>query len=133
VPAHRADADHSIEHTNGGPTIDTNLGPGCRHDHRLRHHGGWTLTHTTPGHFTWTSRLGHTYHRQPPPDLDDLPAPMPTPINADNEDDANDSAYLSTQDWRDSHCMQPEPPRPPAPSPIHAPPSPSPGDDTPPF
>ena len=25
VPAHRADADHSVEHAEGGPTIDTNL------------------------------------------------------------------------------------------------------------
>jgi hypothetical protein len=132
VPAHRADADHSVEHGNGGPTIDTNLGPGCRHDHRLRHHGGWTLTHTKPGHFTWTSRLGHVYHRPPPPDLDDLPEPMPTPINADNEDHLDEFAYPSTQDWRTNQCMQPEPP-PPPPPPLPAPPSPAPGDDTPSF
>ncbi len=68
VPAHRADADHSIEHARGGETTDTNLGPSCRHDHRMRHEGGWTLEQTSPGQFTWTSRLGHTYYRQPPPE-----------------------------------------------------------------
>ncbi len=78
VPAHRADADHSVEHAAGGETVDTNLGPSCRHDHRLRHEGGWTITQTQPGNFTWTSRLGHTYHRQPPPDFR-RPARPPCP------------------------------------------------------
>ena len=35
------------------------------------------MAQNSPGQFIWTSRLGHTYHRQPTPDLDDLPEPMP--------------------------------------------------------
>ena len=87
VPAHRSDADHSIEHAQGGETTDTNLGPSCRHDHRMRHEGGWTLKQTSPGQFTWTSRLGHTYQRTPPPDLDDLPQPMPTAETGVDDDE----------------------------------------------
>jgi HNH endonuclease len=48
VPAHRADADHTTEHARGGSTTDDNLGPGCRHDHRLRHDGGWRIVQTRP-------------------------------------------------------------------------------------
>jgi hypothetical protein len=133
VPAHRADADHSVEHAAGGETVDTNIGPSCRHDHRLRHEGGWTITHTQPGHFTWTSRLGHTYHRQPPPDLADLPDPMPTPIGGDRNDDDDTFADPSTEDWQNSTCMQLERPRRPAPPPPPEPPPPPPEDDIPPF
>ncbi len=39
-----------------------NLGPLCRHHHRLKHEAGWKLEQPTPGTFTWTSPLGHTYH-----------------------------------------------------------------------
>ena len=86
APAHRGDADHSVQHARGGATVENNLTPPCRHDHRLRHDGGWTLKQTAPGHVTWTSRLGHTYHRRPPPGLlTDLPEPMPS---ATPDDDA---------------------------------------------
>ena len=132
VPAHRADADHSIQHAHGGETTHANLGPGCRHDHRLRHDGGWTITQTEPGHFTWTSPLGHVYHRTPPPGLDELPDPMP--VTGDDGDDADEPAALSTQDWRTATCMEPELRRPPAPpEPPPPPPPPSPEDDPPPF
>ncbi len=141
VPAHRADADHSIEHARGGETTDTNLGPSCRHDHRMRHEGGWTLEQTSPGQFTWTSRLGRTYYRQPPPGLDDLPEPMPA---AEGGDDDDEPALPSTEDWQNSTCMEPERPQPPAPPPpqprqpstlemLLSPASPDDGDDPPPF
>src|SRR5258705_103953 len=100
VPAHRADADHSIEYAHGGGTTAIKIGPACRPDPRLRHEGGWTLTHTQPGHFTWTSRLGKTYHRLPPPDLDDLPDPMPPPTSAEDTHIDDEYTYPSTQDWR---------------------------------
>ncbi len=129
VPAHRADADHSVEHINGGETTDTNLGAACRHDHRLRHEGGWTLEQTSPGQFTWTSRLGHTYHRTPPPELDDLPEPMP---GSAKDDDAAEFDQPSTEDWRNSTCMEPERPQRPAPPPPAPPPT-QPEDDIPPF
>jgi len=55
VPARRTDADHSIEYARGGATTDANLGSACKHDHRLRHEGGWILTQIATGHFLWTS------------------------------------------------------------------------------
>jgi hypothetical protein len=140
VPASRSDADHSIEHANGGQTVDTNLGPACRHDHRLRHEGGWTLTQTQAGHFTWTSRFGHTYHRQRPPDLNDLPDPMPESDREPDEPDPAESIHPitgqrfgpSTEDWQHDSCMQPPPPPPPEPPPPPPPPTPH-DDDPPPF
>ncbi|WP_345703488.1 HNH endonuclease signature motif containing protein, partial [Pseudonocardia eucalypti] len=43
-PATQSEQDHTHDHQHGGPTTHTNLGPGCKHDHRLKHEGGWTVT-----------------------------------------------------------------------------------------
>ena len=86
APAHRADADHTIEHSRGGPTLDTHLAPACNHDHMLRHEGGWTVTQPTPGRVVWTSPLGLTYERAPPLDLHDLPEPRPGAVHEDDYD-----------------------------------------------
>jgi len=77
APAHHTDQDHTIDHAHGGPTLDWNLGGGCRHDHRLKSDGGWMLTQPEPGHFRWTSRLGHTYQVHPEPIIEPLPDPIP--------------------------------------------------------
>jgi hypothetical protein len=77
--AHSADLDHTVDHNHGGPTTKANSGPLCRHDHRLKHPGRWRLHQPTPGHFTWTSPLGRTYHTQPPPIIANLPEPRPRP------------------------------------------------------
>ena len=77
APAHHTDQDHTIDHAHGGPTLDWNLGGGCRHDHRLKSDGGWMLTQPGPGHFRWTSRLGHTYQVHPEPIIEPLPDPIP--------------------------------------------------------
>jgi HNH endonuclease len=61
MPAADCDLDHTIDHAHGGATSDHNLEPLCRHDHKVKHHGGWKLRRTPHG-YTWTSRLGHTYH-----------------------------------------------------------------------
>ena len=61
MPAADCDLDHTTDHAHGGRTSDHNLGPLCRHDHMVKHHGQWKL-HRTPHGYTWTSRLGHTYH-----------------------------------------------------------------------
>ncbi|BCB88952.1 HNH endonuclease signature motif containing protein [Phytohabitans suffuscus] len=61
TPAHRADLDHTIAWQDGGPTTAANLGVLCRHCHGYKHSAGVTLTQPTPGTFTWTTRLGHTY------------------------------------------------------------------------
>jgi hypothetical protein len=81
VPAHRADADadHSIEHAERRETTDANLGPGCRHGHRLRHEGGWTLTHTEPGRFTWKAGSGTPTTAYPHPSSTICPNPCRRP------------------------------------------------------
>lgn len=81
--AHSADLDHTVDHNHGGPTTKANSGPLCRHDHRLKYPGRWRLHQPTPGHFTWSSPLGRTYHTQPPPIITDLPEPRPRPDDPD--------------------------------------------------
>jgi Domain of unknown function (DUF222)/HNH endonuclease len=66
MPSGQCDIDHHLAWKNGGLTTDDNLGPLCRHDHRLKH-SGWKLKQTKPGHYQWTSPLGHTYTTGPDP------------------------------------------------------------------
>jgi hypothetical protein len=79
APARASDLDHTREHACGGTTVEGNLQPLCRHDHRLKHEGGWALHQPEPAQFVWTSRLGHTYPVHPPPILEPLPEPAPAP------------------------------------------------------
>ncbi len=78
-PARHADLDHTVDHTHGGVTTEANSGPLCRHDHRLKHAGGWRLGQPEPGHFVWTSPLGRIYHARRRPIIQDLPGPLPRP------------------------------------------------------
>jgi len=114
APAHSADKDHTLDHANRGPTTDGNLGSVCRHDHRLKHEGGWTLQQPQPGLFRWTSRLGHTYHR-PPPAINE---PLPDPIKPDRPPwpliIPPDDGWEDTHIWEDTPPkpdLEPEPPR----------------------
>ncbi|MGH3798694.1 MAG: DUF222 domain-containing protein [Pseudonocardiaceae bacterium] len=123
APARTADKDHTRDHGYGGPTTDDNLGDACRHDHRLKHEGGWRLHQPQAGHFRWISRLGHSYHRRPPPILEPLPDPIsrdrpPYPLRIPLDD-----GWEDTEIWEDP---------PPAPEP-DLPPEPDPGADIPPF
>ena len=77
APARSADKDHTLDHAKGGPSTGPNLGDACRHDHRLKGEGGWALHQSQHGVFCWTSRLGHTYQRQPPAIIEPLPDPIP--------------------------------------------------------
>ena len=79
APAHSADTDHTLDHTRSGPTAEHNLGDACRHDHRVKHDGGWQLHQPKPGLFRWISPLGRRYHTRPQPIIDDLPDPIPGP------------------------------------------------------
>ncbi len=58
APAHTADKDHTVDHAYGGPTLAHNLGDACRHDHRLKSEGGWTLHQLQPGVFRCTTPKG---------------------------------------------------------------------------
>ncbi|MDQ3988293.1 MAG: HNH endonuclease [Actinomycetota bacterium] len=122
APARATDQDHTRDHARGGDTSEDNLGGACRHDHRLKHEGGWTLTQPEPGRFTWTSRLGRTYQTWPSPIIETLPDPIP------RDRDPYPRTVPNDQDWENSTILDEalpelEPP----------PPSYDPGDDPPPF
>jgi hypothetical protein len=120
APAHRADTDHSVEHSRGGATTDAGLASACRHDHMLRHDGGWSVEHTAPGQLIWISPLGRRYRTRPPPGLLDLPEPRPGAI--DDRDPEPDFEH-PLPGWDPISCLQPQPqpPPPPAPKPARNP------------
>jgi hypothetical protein len=127
APARGTDADHTLDDARGGTTTQDNLGPACRHDHRLKHDGGWQLDQLKSGHFRWRSRLGHTYQVDPPPIIEPLPDPIPR--------DGPAPPLVSSLDhyWDDSVIWDGSSPggatrTPPGPSP-----PPVPDDDPPPF
>lgn len=116
APAHTADQDHTIDHAHGGPTLAPNLGAACRHDHRLKGEGGWTLHQPQSGVFCWTSRLRHTYQHQPPAIIEPLPDPIsrdrpPYPLAIPPDD-----GWEATEIWEDLP-PDPEPDPPPEPDP----------------
>ncbi|MBP2477994.1 hypothetical protein JOF53_006866 [Crossiella equi] len=61
------DLDHTIPFENGGPTSPDNLGPLCRHHHRLKQSEAWPwrVEQHPGGHFTWTSPTRRTYETHP--------------------------------------------------------------------
>jgi hypothetical protein len=67
-PAHRCELDHIDPfrpgRPTGGHTCDCNLCPLCKHHHRAKDGGEFTLTRTPDG-YHWTTPLGRTY-TQPP-------------------------------------------------------------------
>ena len=65
TPADRSDIDHVTTFATGGDTSPPNLITLCRRHHRLKHHGGWTLTMTPTGVATWTNGIGQRYHTHP--------------------------------------------------------------------
>ncbi len=67
MPARRSQIDHTIRHTDGGPTQHDNLGALCEYHHHAKDFGGWQLTQTAPGRFTWTSPRSRIYHVGPEP------------------------------------------------------------------
>ena len=112
APAHRTDTDHTLERAKGGATVDIGLAAACRHDHRLRHEGGWHVEHDQPGQITWTSRLGRAYQRHAPPGLLDLPEPR---LDAIDDRDPEPPPY-DPPPWADpDSCLEQEPQPPPAP------------------
>lgn len=67
MPAWQSDIDHNQRYADGGPTTHDNLCALCRHHHRVKETGGWVLTQTRPGHFTWISPMGRVYEIRPEP------------------------------------------------------------------
>ena len=120
-PARGTDADHTQDHARAGPTIAGNLGHACRHDHLLKHEGGWRLDQPTPGQFRWTSRLGHRYLVPPRPIIEPLPDPI---VRSGPAPALVVPCHPDLGMWKDSpsehHTTPPAPPR-------------DPDDDLPPF
>ncbi len=72
--------DHTTPWTPHAPSSTTaaNLASLCHRTHNAKTHGGWTLTHPTPGTLTWTSPTARTYHRTPPPLVTGWPTTDPS-------------------------------------------------------
>jgi Domain of unknown function (DUF222) len=68
-PARRCDLDH-VKPWPAGPTAASNLISLCRHHHRLKHSGRWTVTADHHGTVTWTAPTGRGYETRPPPIAD---------------------------------------------------------------
>jgi len=64
-PAIHTDLDHRHPHQAGGQTTADNLHCLCRHHHRLKHRGGWTVQPHPDTSHTWTSPTGRTYRTEP--------------------------------------------------------------------
>ncbi|NNG37227.1 DUF222 domain-containing protein [Nakamurella aerolata] len=64
-PAARTEIDHRVPYQAGGATSADNLNLLCKHHHRAKDGGGWTLTRTAGGSYHWTSPLGRTHTREP--------------------------------------------------------------------
>lgn len=67
MPARHCDLNHEIPWAEAHRTTIRELGPLCRHHHNNHHQRGWNLKQIKPGHYQWTSPLGHTYTTGPDP------------------------------------------------------------------
>jgi hypothetical protein len=74
APAASGEVDHRKDHAKGGLTVEENLNPMCKHDHRVKTEAGWQLRRVDDT-FEWTTRLGHVYLVPVPPVLPDPPRP----------------------------------------------------------
>ena len=59
-----ADLDHTIPYPDG-PTDECNIGPKCRHDHRVKQAPDWHVEQPEPGIFRWTLPSGRTHTTRP--------------------------------------------------------------------
>lgn len=79
VPSDSCDLHHRIPWP-VGPTSVTNLDPGCRRDHLLLTHGGWSYVVDAAGCRTWTTAAGLVYVEDTSGNLTlRKPTPDPTP------------------------------------------------------
>ncbi|MFS8097783.1 HNH endonuclease [Lentzea alba] len=70
--AHKSELDHTVPFPLGS-TSEANLGPFCKHHHRVKHRTAWEVTQPKPGRFCFRSPAGKKYQRDPEPVLGDLP------------------------------------------------------------
>jgi hypothetical protein len=122
-PAQQSDLDHTHDQAHGGPTVQDNLGPGCKRHHWYKHELGWQLTQPQPGIFEWISPLGQVYRTRGEPSTPPLPEPLPRP----DEPDPPDTGRARC----DGPILHRPPPQPPAQA--RPPPPPVDPDEPPPF
>jgi hypothetical protein len=60
-PAARCDKDHTIPFDQGGRTCECNIGPLCRHHHKMKQSQGWRLEQPAPGILAWVTPAGWEY------------------------------------------------------------------------
>jgi hypothetical protein len=61
MPAVKCDDDHTLAYEKGGRTCECNLGPLCRHHHRVKQLQGWRLEQPEPGILVWVTPSGWKY------------------------------------------------------------------------
>ncbi|MDQ6658839.1 MAG: HNH endonuclease [Actinomycetota bacterium] len=67
-PSRRCETDHTVPYSAGGSTAAANLSALCKHHHRAKDGGGFTVRRQPDGSAIWTTPLG-TSVRTPPPRL----------------------------------------------------------------
>ena len=67
IDSAQCDLNHEVPWAQAHRTTMRELGPLCRHHHVNHHQRGWKLEQIRPGHYQWTSPLGHTYIVGPDP------------------------------------------------------------------
>jgi hypothetical protein len=65
-PAEFADLDHRVAFAAGGRTTADNLHCLCRHHHRLKHEGNWSIQRSADNTYTWISPTGRRYRQYTP-------------------------------------------------------------------
>ncbi|MBA3743765.1 HNH endonuclease signature motif containing protein, partial [Sporichthya sp.] len=124
APAGRGDIDHRKDWAKGGDTVQDNLNPMCRHNHRLKTEAGWQLRRIADT-FEWTTRLGHVYLVPVPPVLPHLPEQQPSPAEEDlslnGDRDQRGEPWQRSTAWDETRHLraEPQPPTPPRPRPDH--------------
>jgi len=64
-PAAHCDLDHTTPWDEGGLSCPCNLAPLCRHHHKCKQSGGWTLEQPEPGILVWRTPADRTYTTTP--------------------------------------------------------------------
>ncbi|WP_231563188.1 HNH endonuclease [Microbacterium mangrovi] len=66
APPEKCDIDHTIAHSEGGPTALCNLACLCERHHTVKHHTDWTVQQLPGGILQFTSPTRRAYRTRPP-------------------------------------------------------------------
>ncbi|WP_264011325.1 HNH endonuclease signature motif containing protein, partial [[Mycobacterium] manitobense] len=126
VAAWKADIDHTIPYSQGGPTQASNLKCLCRLHHLIKTFWGWRDQQHRDGTVIWTSPAGQTYTTRPGSAVlfPSLCAPAAAVIRRDTHDDPSGERTTATHPSPEQsrpHCRrtptEPRTPRSPPPRP----------------